>query len=317
MTEIDPKILRRAFGSFMTGVTVVTTVDSSGEPVGFTANSFSSVSLDPPLLLVCPAKSLSSFELFNQCTHFNVSVLAHDQQAVSNNFASAEDDRFSRVAWRSDENGCPKIDGAIASFSCERYQSVDAGDHIILLGKVSSFEANDEQGLGYGGGGYFSLNMERKATEVQTSEQSVVVGAIVEQDGRLFLSSIESDSGQVEVGVPEIEITGDTPSFDAIEAHLSTVLGSHVNIGSVYSIFDHDSENKSYIYYSASIDSQCEPFESTGMFHELNTIDSLSYASKTTQDMLSRYVGERSSGNHRVYVGSQSKGKTHRINRGL
>ena len=315
MTDIDPKVLRRAFGSFMTGVTIVTTVDQSGAPVGFTANSFSSVSMDPPLLLVCPAKSLSSFDLFDKCSHFHVSVLAHDQQAVSNIFASAEEDRFSKVDWSSDANGCPQIDGAIASFSCRRHQSVDAGDHIILLGQVTDFAVHDAHGLGYGVGGYFSLNMERKATELQTSEQSVVVGAVVERGGKVLLCDAVGDPKKW--ALPELEIDHETPSFDAIEEHLSSRLGIPINVGSVYSIFDHASENKSFIYYRVSIDEHHQPMESAGEFHDIDTLTELPYVAKTTQNMLRRYVDESSTGNHRVYIGSASNGKTHKINRGL
>jgi len=313
MTEIDSKALRRAFASFMTGVTVVTTIDRSGEPVGFTANSFSSVSLEPPLLLVCPAKSLSSFDLFNQCEHFHVSVLAHHQQAVSNIFASAEEDRFSKVDWHRDANDCPRIDGAIASFSCQRHESIDAGDHIILLGKVCDFEVHEAHGLGYGVGGYFSLNMERKATELQTSEQRVIVGAIVEQGGRVMLHQ----SGSAKWSVPELEIGHDTASFEALDEHLSDALGIPINVGSVYSIFDHDSENTSYIYYRVSIEEQHQTSKTAGVFHDFDRLADLEYQSKTTHNMLSRYVRERHTGNHKVYVGSESKGKTHKISRGL
>ena len=94
MTPPDPRALRDAFGSFMTGVTVVTALGPDGNPVGFTANSFSSVSLDPPLLLVCPGKFLSSFEVFANCTHFAVNILAEGQEAGANTCASVKCDRF-------------------------------------------------------------------------------------------------------------------------------------------------------------------------------------------------------------------------------
>ena len=86
--SIDPKALRGAFSRFMTGVTVVTSLTPKGEPVGFTANSFASVSLDPPLLLVCPGNHLSSFEVFQSATRFGVSILAEGQEEISNMFAS-------------------------------------------------------------------------------------------------------------------------------------------------------------------------------------------------------------------------------------
>jgi len=85
--------LRRAVGSFITGVTVVTTIDSNLNPVGFTANSFTSVSMDPPLLLVCPGRHLTTYSAFESSEHFAVSVLSEEQEAVSNRFASGSHDR--------------------------------------------------------------------------------------------------------------------------------------------------------------------------------------------------------------------------------
>ena len=111
MTAQDQRALRDAFGSFITGVTVITTVDGSGQPVGFTANSFSSVSLDPPLLLVCPGRFLTSFPLFEACSFFAVSVLAEGQEDVANIFASFRGDRFAKAAWHPDRHGVPLIEG--------------------------------------------------------------------------------------------------------------------------------------------------------------------------------------------------------------
>ena len=105
MTHGDPRALRDAFGSFMTGVTVVTCKDATGAPAGFTANSFSSVSLDPPLLLVCPGKALSSYASFAGCTRFAVNILAADQKDVANTFASHKGNRFSCVRHHEDAFG--------------------------------------------------------------------------------------------------------------------------------------------------------------------------------------------------------------------
>ncbi|MEL6980158.1 MAG: flavin reductase family protein, partial [Pseudomonadota bacterium] len=140
MSEIDPRALRDAFGAFLTGVTVVTTVGEDGAPRGFTANSFASVSLDPPLLLVCPARRLSSFAAFEGCRDFAISVLAEGQEAVSNIFASSKGDRFAEVAWRPAASGAPVIEGAAAAFACTAQSVVPAGDHVILIGRVTAFE---------------------------------------------------------------------------------------------------------------------------------------------------------------------------------
>jgi len=161
MSECDPRALRAAFGRFITGVTVVTARAAGGVPVGFTANSFASVSLDPPLLLVCPARTLSSFDVFDTCAHFAVSILAEGQQQVSQVFASGAADRFAQVAWRADARGCPLIDDAAAHFSCAAWQRFEAGDHLILTGRVEAFHASRAPGLGYAAGEYFSAGAPR------------------------------------------------------------------------------------------------------------------------------------------------------------
>lgn len=158
MTAIDPRELRAAFGSFITGVTVVTTRDAMGVPLGFTANSFTSVSLDPPLLLVCPAKGLSSFRGFAGCSHFAVNVLAEEQESVSNIFARGPDDRFAQVAHSVDAQGVPLIDGALAQFSCRTHHVVDAGDHCILIGHVEAMTHTHGRGLGFACGRYVRLS---------------------------------------------------------------------------------------------------------------------------------------------------------------
>ncbi|NRB03891.1 MAG: flavin reductase family protein [Rhodobacteraceae bacterium] len=163
MTEFDRKDLRNAFGRFMTGVTIVTARTNDGQPVGFTANSFTSVSLDPPLLLVCPSRKLSSFETFSQCSHFAVNILADDQQAVSDTFACYDGDRFERVAHHAGPEGLPLINGASAQFSCATHQIIPAGDHCILLGEVIAFEHRDAGCLGYARGAYFTLTQRATA----------------------------------------------------------------------------------------------------------------------------------------------------------
>ncbi len=158
MSLHDRPALRNAFGSFMTGVTVVTARTRSGIPVGFTANSFTSVSLDPPLLLVCPSKNLSSYDTFASCTHFAVNVLEAGQKEVSNIFSGDHEDRFAKVPHETNALDLPLISGALAQFSCAAEQRVEAGDHLVLIGRVKDFVHTKGAGLGYAGGRYFTLN---------------------------------------------------------------------------------------------------------------------------------------------------------------
>ena len=132
----DARTLRDALGCFATGVTVVTTMRPDGQPVGLTANSFPSVSLDPPLLLVCIAKSSSSLKALESAGRFAVNVLHIGQQPVSNLFAKPGEDRFAETPWQEGQHGSPLISGALANFECVRFDMHDGGDHVILVGKV-------------------------------------------------------------------------------------------------------------------------------------------------------------------------------------
>ena len=132
----DARTLRDALGCFATGVTVVTAMGEAGEPVGLTANSFTSVSLDPPLLLVCIAKTSGSLKVIEQASHFAVNVLHIGQQPISNRFARPGDDRFAATPWQRGQFDAPLISGALANFECARHALHDGGDHIILVGRV-------------------------------------------------------------------------------------------------------------------------------------------------------------------------------------
>jgi len=132
----DPRTLRDAMGCFATGITIVTTLDAAGTPVGLTANSFTSVSLDPPLLLVCIANTAGTAPTLRNAAHFGVNVLQIGQQPTSNRFAAKGEDRFANQPWAPGQTGVPLLDGSLVSFECQRESLHEAGDHFILIGRV-------------------------------------------------------------------------------------------------------------------------------------------------------------------------------------
>lgn len=132
----DARTFRDALGCFATGITVITAMTSDGTPVGLTANSFTSVSLDPPLLLVCIANSVSTAAIMRETDRFAVNVLQIGQQPTSNRFAGKGEDRFAATPWSVGEYGTPVLSGSLSSFECERHAVHDGGDHFILVGRV-------------------------------------------------------------------------------------------------------------------------------------------------------------------------------------
>ena len=135
-TGSDSRTLRDALGCFATGVTVVTCLDSAGQPVGLTANSFTSVSLDPPLLLVCIAKQAASASAMIGASHFAVNVLQTGQQPASIRFATRHEDRFGPNDWSPGEYGAPVLDQSLGVFECAGHGVHDGGDHHMLIGRV-------------------------------------------------------------------------------------------------------------------------------------------------------------------------------------
>ena len=140
----DPRTLRDALGCFATGVTVVTCLDEARRPAGLTVNSFTSVSLDPPLLLVCLYKKAASAAALTSATHFAINVLQAGQQPASIRFSTRDEDRFGATPWACGEAGAPILEESLGVFECERFAVYDGGDHHILVGRVvkASFDAS-------------------------------------------------------------------------------------------------------------------------------------------------------------------------------
>ena len=153
-TIIDSRELRNTLGAFTTGVTVVTTVDSAGKQHGVTANSFSSVSLDPPLILWSQALTSRSYAAFRDSEHFVVNIMADDQVHVSNQFAKSGDDKFAGIPVSEGIGGVPVIDGCAAHFECTKVAAYPGGDHVVYLGRIEKMKRAPRRALAFGEGRY-------------------------------------------------------------------------------------------------------------------------------------------------------------------
>jgi flavin reductase (DIM6/NTAB) family NADH-FMN oxidoreductase RutF len=135
-TALNGREFRDALGWFATGVTVITTRSPEGDLVGFTANSFTSVSLDPPLVLFSLNRQASCLPIFEGSAHFAVNILAEHQAAVSSRFATASHEKWHGVVVETWEGGCPILADALANFECAVHAMHDGGDHLIFVGRV-------------------------------------------------------------------------------------------------------------------------------------------------------------------------------------
>ena len=157
VATIDQATMRMVLGHFATGVTVITAM-ADGEPVGIAANSFTSVSLDPPLVLFCAGKASSTWPLMQKSAAFAVNVLGEHQEDISRLFASKNADRFAGVGYHAAATGSPVLTGALAYLDCRIHAEHDAGDHVIVVGRVVELGVMDESSpLLFFRGGYHKL----------------------------------------------------------------------------------------------------------------------------------------------------------------
>jgi flavin reductase (DIM6/NTAB) family NADH-FMN oxidoreductase RutF len=155
---VEAPQFRQLLGRFATGVSVVTGRTARGEPIGMTASSVASVSLDPPLVLVSVEKVHDMHEALQSGTHFVLNVLSSEQEALSRRFAGEEPDRFRGVSYRENERGIAVLDGVVAHIECEKHSAVPGGDHTVFIGLVVGGNATDKRPLLYYRGGYAGLS---------------------------------------------------------------------------------------------------------------------------------------------------------------
>lgn len=209
--RFDPKEFRNALGSFATGVTIVTTRGESGEKVGLTANSFSSVSLDPPMILWSLAKTAMSMPVFEASEHFAVHVLDVDQLDLSNRFAARGEDKFAGLETEEGVGGVPLLTDFSARFQCRKSYAYDGGDHTIFVGEVLEFEDSGKQPLVFHAGRYAEAKTHKSLMKISVSED----GHELNEDFLMYL---------LERVTPQVTM----PFHKAVEEQNISVCGMHI-----------------------------------------------------------------------------------------
>jgi len=307
---VEPsKLFRQALGTFATGVTVVTAIDEQGQPRGFTANSFTSVSLDPPLILVCIASGSAGHAVFTSSDTFCVNVLAEDQQALSMQFASPGNDRFSEIEWHQGNNGNPIIDGTITNFECDRHNIVDAGDHVILIGKVSSYEASGRSPLIYCSGSYVEFSLMQKAMEAPGSGITTRISALINCNGQIPLRR-EHSSGKL--SLPAAGKHGNVAEPQSLAGKLAAN-GLSVTMPFIYAVYRDAASRTHNVVYRGSADSvnteELRDFE----FVSLDDIPWDDLVDNALRQLLQRYLEEYERDAFGVYVGDTEQGRVHAL----
>ena len=202
------RLFRNALGSFATGVTIVTTLGADGADVGMTANSFNSVSLDPPMILWSLAKTSTCFEAFMQAEHFAVHILSVEQEGLSGRFARSGTDRFAGLALERGEGGVPMLPGCAARFQCRTAYRHEGGDHIIIVGEVARFDHDGHAPLAFHGGRYgmFVHNDQPTAAPLGGKVEPALVSELLVQAEDALLRHVEEEMGSGGVSLAEFEV---------------------------------------------------------------------------------------------------------------
>lgn len=299
--QVDPRALRDAFGCFMTGVTVVTSIDAAGKPLGFTANSFASVSLDPPLLSVAIANSSANLTRFTQASGFAVNILAEDQKDISANFAGASRDRFADVFWRRGPVGSPLIAGSAAWFDCSLHAAIPAGDHTLLIGEIGEFAATPAPGLGYYRGAY--VTPARSLAELPTGPD-VVISAIFQAGESVLL--VDDGRGGVTVPMARVGRAGVQDSLVALmRAH-----GVTAEPGQIYAIYEDSHTGTQHIALRCPVS---EMTAQQGIFVPLTPEGETEITDPALRKMLARLAGEARLGRYGIYFGNHQDGRVRTV----
>lgn len=157
---VSSEEFRRACGRFANGVTIATVRDATGAPHGLTVSSFTSVSLDPPLILICLGHAVTTIGLFRSARHFGINILADDQEFLSERFARKGEDRFDGLPWYPGATGVPLLPGVLAAIECEVKQRIPSGDHDVFLARMVAAATTDGEPLVHYRGCYRRLALD-------------------------------------------------------------------------------------------------------------------------------------------------------------
>jgi flavin reductase (DIM6/NTAB) family NADH-FMN oxidoreductase RutF len=300
---MDAQSLRRALGTFATGVTVVTTMDADGAPRGFTANSFASVSLDPPLVLVCLAKTAASCAVFRASKSYAVNILSEEQKDVSAAFSSRTADRFATVDWSTRVTGSPVIAGVVAWLDCCMHDVIDAGDHCILIGRIVDYDYAASSPLGFCRGAYVSFGLAREAVRAAEEDDATRLLALIEHEEAILF---ERDADNGALSLPTASRIGTAQDSGSLLSKVKAA-GVDAELSFLFAVYEDPRSGVHSIVYrgeARAVDEHAKaslvPFRDIPWSNIRDT---------AVRSMLERYVREREENSFGVYVGDATAGR--------
>jgi flavin-dependent trigonelline monooxygenase, reductase component len=300
---IDRRELRRALGRFVTGVTVLTALDGDGRLRGLTANSFTSVSLDPPLVLVCIDHRTASHDVFESTEGFVVNILADDQTELANRFASSGADKFEDVAMVGRRGGPPVLDGCTAWLQCDVESRFPAGDHLVVIGRVREFATEDAQPLAFCQGAYVSLLPDR-IEALGAGDGKVVVAWLVESDERIVLADDPAAGG---LDLPTSRWSDTRLDDEGLAGLFAGEFGVPGDVQSLFSVFDDHERGVLTLIYRAQARDELASRDGLHGFPP-GDLPWPRISRRHVRETLQRYLNERVVNRFGIYAGSLEQG---------
>jgi flavin-dependent trigonelline monooxygenase, reductase component len=291
--------LRQCLSNFVTGVTIVTAIDEMGAPRGITANSFTSVSLEPPLVLFCISTHSRSYPIFASCSGFSVNILTEDQKLLAGIFAAMSDDKFKDVPWERGKTGAPKIVGSLATLDCVLHRCLEMGDHMIVVGKVEAFSTAPQRPLIYGQGNYISLSVQ-EAAMAHSRGHSLIVACIAEYCGRILLRrpALDSTKGWT---LPSVHLNEKSAEMTQALGEVFSRLEAPTQVTFLYAVYEIPGHNDVNIVYRGSLMAPPKASEHVRLFAETE-IPWNDLEPECDPVMLRRFFRERSFDQFGVYA---------------
>ena len=301
--KFDNLEYRKTLGKFVTGVTIITTCEKDGTPRGFTANSFTSVSLEPPLILICIGDFNEGLELFKNSEYFAVNILNEEQVDISNLFAQPVKNKFEEIKWSNSKFGVPIIKGALAWLECKNFDQKRSGDHLILIGNVKNFHNEGGYPLAYYNGNYISFNNETSLVNAMEKDSKTIIGAIIEKNNSILFFD---DRKNNILKLPVIGENGEPSNTTKLVNKYSNI-GLKMRLDFVYSVYEDKRLDAVCIYYRSKGN---ETMPKGYKYVKFNDINWEKIKDKALVIMLKRYIEEANQGDFAVYMGNETKGLT-------
>lgn len=303
----DNRELRDVFGRFLTGVTIVTAYDAEGHPRGFTANSFTSVSLDPPLVLICIANQAASRETLSATSRFGVNILSESQRDLSTRFASPIEDKFKGADIVGPPGAAPLLANSLSCLDCARENMIEAGDHTIVIGRVLNFSTGPGLPLGYYRGTYVAFGLGAEALERHGGD-AIVLGCLLECDGKVLLCQ---RPGREDWQIPTIAL-GNGEDHRTLIPRLMRTLEVNATTSLLYSIYQEPSDRHMTMVFMANI---TDPF-SPGLLSDGTRLRLFSEAERpwerltqsSPSNVVKRFFKERRSARFGIYWETEGGG---------